>query len=141
MNSHLPAVIFASVLLTCSHTHETIEPGVLEVRLGDQPETAELLSAIEKLLEAHETCLFPSEVRALVPAGLDGKGSWLDVEEQCLGALRITSIDPQSKGLVAVEVVRRGRTVRRENIYVVFASYVESDWTLTWPVGTGPPIR
>lgn len=112
----------------------------LEGEVSHLPKPDQLQDGVEEVLVAQRECDFPPHVRALIPGGIDGRGSWDDIENECLGVLEIIDWTTESESVVAIHLLRGSEGARR-GLYFIFASFHQGDWTFSWPAAAGPELH
>jgi len=120
-----------------------VEPCSYVSSLERVPVPEDLCASLHSLLNAHRDCMFPEEVRALIP---HPPQPWIDIEEDtrfCLGDLAVVSSTVETSQLVVFELVPSNPQSQRRHAetYVVFANFLEGRWLLTWPVPLGPQLH
>ena len=98
-----------------------------------------LRDGVASYLNALFRCRFPPELARQVPevkrlleaAG----GARLD---ECL-CYRVTQATVEGDGLVSIQLLPQG--VPRDHEYVVFARFIDPQWTFSWPRALGPPLN
>lgn len=120
-----------------------MEPSPYPPSLEGVPIPEDLRASLHSLLNAHRYCSFPEEVRALIP---HPPRPWKEIEGNarfCLGELAVVSSTVETSHLVFFELLpaKPKRYRRHAETYVVFATFQEGRWLLTWPTPLGPELR
>jgi hypothetical protein len=140
-------VLLAAVLLACSTARDgiTARPYALGLGFEHLVAKADLEEAISEILLQNRHCSFSDDLRDRIgwPAS-----QWADIERDprayCLTKIAATRVTQETDTLVSIEFEgRRVKAFRHKRIetYVVFASFVDRRWALTWPTPLGPELH
>jgi hypothetical protein len=103
----------------------------------------ELRSDLARALEAHRTCHFDADARALFPLGPDDSGTWdLTAAIKCLGSLEVCEVGSSTSDLVEIQLASLQRSCDEyPERFIVIAKRSGANWRFSWPTRFGPGFQ